>query len=57
MQKPFTQITFDFTSPEIEKEEKIVLPVKEEINDVVNEIISSQQETISNLKDYLYSNA
>lgn len=27
------------------------------INDVVNEIISSQQETISNLKDYLYSNA
>ena len=37
MQKPFTQITFDFTSPEIEKEEKIVLPVKEEINDVVNE--------------------
>jgi CBS domain-containing protein len=27
------------------------------INDVVKEIILSQEETISNLKDYLYSNA
>ena len=27
------------------------------INDVVQEIILSQQETISNLKDYLYSNS
>ena len=46
MQKPFTQITFDFTSPEIEKEEKIVLPVQEEINDVVNETdISVAEET------------
>ncbi len=37
MQKPITQITFDFTSPETEKEEKLVLPAEEENNAVVNE--------------------
>lgn len=37
MQKPFTQITFDFTSPEIEKEEKHVSPAIEENIPAVNE--------------------
>ena len=46
MQKPFTQITFDFTSPEIEKEEKLVTPaIAENIQEVNETDISVAEET------------
>lgn len=50
MQKPFTQITFDFTSPEIENEEKHVSPAIEEKISAVNETEVSVAEEPQHVK-------
>ena len=50
MQKPFTQITFDFTSPEIEKEEKHVSSAREENITAVNETDTTVEEEPKQVK-------
>ena len=50
MQKPFTQITFDFTSPEIENEEKHISPAIEEKISAVNEPEASVAEEPQHVK-------